>query len=122
MRSLSKETSHSRGSKTRVIRRKNNRIRVKGVLGDIADGNFAFGGIGEDISSTGVKITQLPEDFYISSQSYRTVISGGGKHYRILIRPCWMKKDHLTRTAEIGFKIIEASWEWEEFVLSRTQH
>lgn len=122
MRSVTKEQSPGSGSKTRIIRRQSVRTPVKGMMGDIADGNFAFAGTVENISSGGMKISNLPKDFSIANQSYRTVVSGDGKHYRILVRPCWVKRDNLTNTTEAGFKIVEASWEWEEFILGLVAH
>ncbi len=117
MSGLLKSQAKVSSSRAQIIRRKNKRTHVKGFIGDIADGNFVFGGIVEDISSEGLKISNLPSDFPITKHSYRTVISGDGKHYRVLVRPCWTKKDDLTKTMEAGFKIVDAPWEWEEFVL-----
>jgi hypothetical protein len=32
--------------------------------------------------------------------------------------PCWTKKIRTNHSVEVGFKIIQASWEWTEFVLN----
>ncbi len=122
MSSLSRKQATDGGGRPGIIRRKNKRAIVKGFVGDIAAGNFVFAGIIEDISSGGIKISHLPSDFSVEKHNYRTVVSGDGKHYRVLVIPCWSKKNELTQTIEAGFKIVEAPWEWEEFVLDASSN
>lgn len=110
-----KEESSAR---SRLIRRKGKRTEVKGFIGDIADGNYVFSSIVSDISSAGVRLSNLPMDFTSEGVTYRTIISGNGKNYKVVIRPCWIKKDPRTKTQEGGFQIIDSPWDWEEFIHS----
>jgi hypothetical protein len=100
------------------FKRRHSRVGVRGFVGDIADGNFVLGGIVEDVSFSGFKMSNLPDNFSAAHRSYTTVISGNEKHYRCIVIPCWTKKAEGSRFIEVGFKIIQASWEWTEFVLS----
>lgn len=104
------------------IKRRDQRGKVAGFYSDIADGNFVFAGVVKDISSRGIKISDLPLDFPLEKSGYRTVISGSGKHYRVLLRPCWANRDSGTRSIEAGFMIVDAPWDWEEFVLEQLAH
>lgn len=114
VRSHNQET----GNGLTYIKRRHARVDVHGYIGDIADGNFVLGGIVEDVSSGGFKLSNLPGTFSAADHSYTTVISGNGKHYRVIVIPCWTKKAGNDRSVEVGFKIVEASWEWAEFVLN----
>jgi hypothetical protein len=100
------------------IKRRHPRVEVHGFVGDIADGNFVLGGIVEDVSSGGFKMSDLPGNFSANDRSYTTVISGKGRHYRVIVIPCWTKKVKSSRFMEVGFKIMQASWEWTEFVMN----
>lgn len=83
---------------------------------DIADGNRLIAGIVEDVSLNGFKITQVSEAFQGDEHCYRTVVNGGGKHFKILAKPCWRRAS--ATGLEIGFKILYVSWEWTELMLS----
>jgi hypothetical protein len=98
-------------------KRRHSRVEVHGFVGDIADGNFVLGGIVEDVSSGGFKLSSLPGNFSAADRNYTTVISGKGKHYKVIVIPCWTKKASNSRSVEAGFKIVQAPWEWTEFVL-----
>jgi hypothetical protein len=100
------------------IKRRHPRVAVQGFVGDIADGNFVLGGIVEDVSSGGFKMSNLPGNFSASDHSYTTVVSGKGKHYRVIVIPCWTKKVKNSRFMEVGFKIMQASWEWSELIMN----
>ena len=101
-------------------KRRHPRVDVQGLAGDIADGNFVFEGIVEDVSLGGLKMSNLPINFSALNRSYTTVISGKDKHYKCIVIPCWTKKAKNNRLVEVGFKIIQAPWEWTEFVLNAT--
>ena len=100
------------------FKRRHIRVNVHGFVGDIADGNFVLGGTVEDVSFSGFKMSNLPKNFSAAHRSYTTVISGKDKHFRCIVIPCWTKKTENKRSVDVGFKIIQASWEWTEFVLN----
>ena len=99
------------------VERKDIRGTIPGFVGDIADGLAIFGGKVEDISTSGFKLTNVPESFTAQKHIYTTVVSGNGKHYRLLAKPCWKKPSELDGFVEVGFKIIDAPWEWTELAL-----
>jgi hypothetical protein len=101
-----------------MLKRRYQRTGIDGFVADIAVGDVVLGGIVSDISSGGFKMSKVAETFAVEKHSYTTIISGGGRHYKILAKPCWSRIDASSHLQEIGFKIVDASWEWTEFVLN----
>ncbi len=98
--------------------RKYRRVLSSDLVGDLVDGQKIIGGIVENISPGGFEITNLPKSFAAEKHIYTTVLSGGGKHYKILARPRWRKKKgeyHI----DMGFKILDAPWQWLKLTLPK---
>lgn len=106
------ETSSRMGGFHRRYRRGS----VSGFSCDIADRNRLIAGVVDDVSSNGFRITRVSDAFPSDGHSYRMVLSGNGRHYKVLAKPCW--KRNTADGLEIGFKILDVSWEWTEFVLA----
>jgi hypothetical protein len=96
------------------MRRKDRRASVSGFVGDIADGNLVVGGMVEDLSLGGFRLAQMPDFFKAEKHTYTVVLSGGGKHYRLTAKPCWRRDSSSEGQLEMGFKILDAPWEWIE--------
>jgi len=104
-----KSAGHGRHSGQ--VKRKYSRVEVGGFVGNIADGRKVIGGIVGNISTGGFQCTNLPQSFSADKHTYPVVLSGGGKHYKMLAKPCWREKKG-NYTINIGFKILDAPWEW----------
>jgi hypothetical protein len=118
MKTTEKQYSRLMSKDLLNLKRRHSRFDVNGFVADIADGNIVLGGIVEDVSFNGFKMSNLPKNFSAARRSYTTVISGNNKHYRCIVVPCWTQKADKSRFVEVGFKIVQAPWEWTEFVLS----
>ncbi len=99
------------------VKRRNTRTRVQGFVGDIAVGSSIICGDVADISCSGIKMTSLPENFSAVKHIYTTIVSGDGKHYKLLVKPCW-KKRNTDGGVEIGFKILDAPLDWVDLTLN----
>jgi hypothetical protein len=99
------------------IERKYRRVGISGFVGTLADGKKIIEAIVENISTGGFEFSNLPISFSAENHTYVAVISGEGKHFKVLAKPCWRKKKGDTIT--IGFKILDAPWEWVAFTLNR---
>ncbi len=99
-------------------RRKYRRTLIPDFVGDLADGGKVIGGVVDNISPGGFEITNLPKSFAAEKHHYTTVLSGGGKHYRMLVKPCWSKKKGAYHR-DIGFKILDAPWQWLELTMQK---
>lgn len=93
------------------LKRKYHREKVFGFVGNIADGRKIIDGIVENVSPDGFEIANLPQSFTGEGYLYTAILSGGGRHYKVLTRPCWRTKKE-NNTVHIGFKILDAPWEW----------
>lgn len=97
------------------IHRRFEREKVNGFSGDIADGNQMIGGEIDNVSTNGFKMVNITDGFRAKKHCYQAIISGDGKYYKLLAKPCW--KRQTAEGMEIGFKIVDAPWEWFEFIL-----
>lgn len=97
-------------------KRKYPRAGVPGFVGDLAVGKKVLAGIVENISAGGFEIVNLPLSFLAEKFIYKVVLSGGGKYYKMLAKPCW-RKNKGASSVKIGFKILDASWEWMELTM-----
>jgi hypothetical protein len=100
------------------MKRKYRRAGLAGFVGDLAVGKLVIGGHIADVSIGGFKITDIPGTFSAEKHTYKAVLSGGGKHYRLLVKPCWKRQGSGKGNMDIGFKIIDAPWEWVEFTMN----
>ena len=99
-------------------KREHERMELHGHIADVADGNFVYGGIVEDVSRFGVKLNSLPTKFAVEGKLYCIVISRGstGVSYKLTVRPRWKRETKSGLFMDIGFKVVDAPWEWTEFV------
>ncbi|MGB3224736.1 MAG: hypothetical protein WBB23_18175 [Desulforhopalus sp.] len=100
------------------IKRKHQRAGISGFMGNLVDGRKIIGGIVENISTGGFEFSNLPESFDAGKYTYVAVITGRERHYKVLVKPCW-KKYNGKSDINIGFKILDAPWEWVELNLNR---
>lgn len=94
------------------VKRKFRRINISGFVGDLADGNSIVGGFVENISAGGFKMTNIPESFTAEKHTYKAILSGGNKHYKVLVKPCWRGQGKEKHNVDMGFKILDAPWQW----------
>jgi hypothetical protein len=94
------------------------RFKVDGLSCHLASGNMVFDGMVEDISEGGFKMANLPSDITANRYPHQAVLSGNGRHHRLIVVPCWVEKSENSRSTKIGFRIIQASWEWTEHIMS----
>ena len=109
---------HQRDKQPRMggLYRRFQREAVRGFSCDIADGHRLHGGVVADVSQHGFKLCQVSSGFKGVAHCYATVISGGGGHFKVLAKPCWKKQTE--DGLEVGFKILDSSWEWTELILA----
>ena len=101
------------------VHRQHTRTAIRGVRADLANGRFFASGTVADISANGFKLCQIPCSFGADKLTYTAIITGLGRSFKILVKPCWKQQENYQCT--VGFKIIEAPWEWTEFTDSILQ-
>lgn len=100
------------------VKRKHRRAEISGFMGNLVDGRKIIGGIVENISTGGFEFSSLPESFGAEKHTYIAVITGKEKHYKVLVKPCW-RRCKGKNNINIGFKILDAPWEWVELTLNQ---
>ena len=98
----------------RMASRRFGRMAIKGFSVGIADESSYAVAVAENISRGGLKLSGLSPRFQADKFLYRAVVSGGGKSFRLTMKPCW-KRPVDEQSLEMGFKVIDAPWEWCEF-------
>jgi hypothetical protein len=96
-----------------IEKRRQIRARLRGYIADIADGNFIYGGIIEDVSYDGLRLNDLPLRFAVEGRKYCIVVSGGSNddHYKLSVTPRWRRKNGASM--DVGFKVSDAPREWK---------
>ncbi len=100
------------------FQRRYNRTKLFGFVVNLADGNKVIDGIVENISIGGFESANFPKTFTAEKHTYTVVLTDHDKHYKMLAKPCWKKKNGENNIA-IGFKILSAPWKWAEFAMNR---
>ena len=96
-----------------IEKRRQIRARLRGYIADIADGNFIYGGIIEDVSYDGLRLNDLPLRFSVEGRKYCIVVSGGPNddHYKLIVTPRWRRKNGASM--HVGFKVSNSPKEWK---------
>jgi len=95
-------------------KRRYQRMAVGNLMVDISDGKGFFSGTVGDLSRSGLKLDDLSNRLDITSKQLSVVVSGQGKHFKMIARPKWKKSRNISNN--IGVEIIKAPFGWAEFV------
>ncbi len=102
-------------------RRKGERHPTMALLSNIHDGRDLFLGVVEDISTTGLRVANIPAHFDDSVEQCVTLINGLAGDVKVTLRPCWVRATNRGMYKMIGFKIIDPPPEWTKFVRETMQ-
>ena len=99
-------------------KRRHERMELHGHIADIADGNFIYGGIIEDVSLDGLKLNSLPTKYAIKGKTYCIVVSGGASdaNFKLKVRPRWQRTVKSGFSMDVGFLVVDAPLEWKKLV------
>lgn len=92
------------------------RHKTLGLMSVIFDGKSSVLGVVEDLSASGVRVTQIPRDFDFTVPRCKAVIHCPGGDFTLTLRPCWVKETNRDRYRTIGFQIVEPPAVWTAFV------
>lgn len=97
-------------------KRSSERLMTMGLMSTVSDGKSAFLGVVEDISVSGVCLSQVPAVFDDTVEHCFTVVKGPTSDYKIVLRPCWARATNRGMYKVIGFHIEDPSHAWRKFV------
>ncbi len=98
-------------------RRVAERLATMGLMSSIWDGKSACIGVIEDVSATGLRVSQIPLHFGYRAEKYTSIVHGPNRDYKIQLQPCWKVETNSGMYKMIGFRIDNPSTPWKEFVL-----
>ena len=96
--------------------RKSARHKTLGLMSFISDGKSSVLGIVEDISASGIRVAQVPNDFDSAVKQCTAVIHGPTGDFNIILKPCWVRETNQGMYKTIGFQIHNPPEEWTVFV------
>jgi len=97
-------------------RRTSERHKTPGLKSNITDGKAAFFVAVEDISKTGVGVSQIPAGFDETVHKCFAVISAPLKDFKLVLHPKWVHTSESGKFKKIGFQIEDPPAEWVHFV------
>jgi hypothetical protein len=99
-----------------IDKRRQNRTILKGYMADVADGNFVYDGIVEDISLEGLRLNDVSNRFLVEKRKYNLVVSGGSESvtFKLKVTPRWKKEN--APYIDVGFHITDIPSTWKKFV------
>jgi len=101
---------------TDTNKRSSERHMTMGLMSTVSDGKAAYLGVVEDISATGVCVSQVPAVFDDTAEQCFTVLKGPSRDFKVILHPCWARATNRGMYKVIGFRIEEPSESWERFV------
>lgn len=99
-------------------RRKSKRLKTPGLKSNITDGKTAFFVLVEDISDTGVGVSEIPDGFDETVHKCFAVINAPLKDFKLVLRPRWVYPGKSGKFKKIGFQIENPPADWVHFVES----
>lgn len=87
-----------------------------GLMSTVSDGKAAYLGVIEDISTTGVCVSQVPAVFDDTADHCFTVVKGPSQDFKVVLHPCWARATNRGMYKVIGFEIEDPSESWTKFV------
>lgn len=82
----------------------------------ISDGKSSVLGIVENLSSSGIKLGQIPLDFDETAQQCKAVIHSPTGDFNVILTPRWSEETNRGMYKTIGFQIINPPEGWSQFV------
>jgi hypothetical protein len=92
------------------------RVPVKNFTVDASDGDGFFQGMVQDVSRFGVCIKNLPQRINDKAKRIIIVVSGDGRNFKMLARPCWGTLKDSEKS--LGAELLNPPWGWTAFVAS----
>ena len=96
--------------------RKHNRFKTLGLMCFVSDGKSSLLGIVEDLSSTGLRLGQIPMDFDETIPQCKAVLHGPTGDFNLTLAPRWSEETNRGMYKDVGFKIVEPPEGWSNFV------
>lgn len=96
-------------------KRRYKRMEVPGLLVDVSDGIGFFSGTVIDISRFGLLLDDISSRFNDKASNVSIVVSAKGRSFKMMATSKWVDEENHKK--RVGIKILNAPWDWTEFVM-----
>ncbi len=96
-------------------KRRYRRMEIPDVRVDVSDGVGFFSGTVTDISRVGLLLDDISRRFNDQVNNLSIVVSTKGRNFKMLATSKWVDEENYTK--RVGIKILNAPWDWTEFVM-----
>lgn len=100
----------------RTNRRGSKRQSTMGLLSSMWDGESVCIGVVDDVSATGIRVSQIPSKFDKHSQECLTIVHGPLQDFKVMLHPSWRLETKKEMYQLIGFKVVKPAANWKQFV------
>ena len=99
--------------------RRHPRVELNTFHGDVVYDKRICSGRIIDASTAGLRMIDIDADFFAEKSCYTLVVSGKEHNHRLIVTPCWIRKETSGSNADVGLKLVSAPWEWIDFVIGQ---
>lgn len=96
--------------------RNSTRHETIGLMSNITDGKTTYIAVVEDISATGLRISQVPAGFDDTVGRCYSIVNGPKNDFTVALIPRWAQVTNKGMYKMIGFEIENPPGSWTEFV------
>lgn len=97
-------------------RRKNERHETCGLMSSIWDGKSACIGVIDDVSTTGIKVSQIPSFIDLDSGKFFTIVHGPLTDVKMMLRLKWKKETQKDMYLSAGFQVLKPTYNWKQCI------
>ena len=97
-------------------RRVSTRHHTLGLMSNVFDGRSAVVGVVEDISRTGLRVSNIPSSFEDTVETCYMVVNGPQNDFHLSLKPRWVRPTNKGMYKTIGFQVEEVPENWAHFL------
>lgn len=97
-------------------KRNDERHTTQGLMALISDGKNTFYGVVEDLSESGLRLSQISPGLDESASRYSVVIQSPSGDVKVSMHPCWMRTTKKGMYKTIGFKVRNPPAGWQKLI------
>ena len=96
-------------------KRRHIRMEIPNLQVDVSDGVGFFSGTVTDISRFGLSLDDISSKINDQANNLSVVVSAKGRSFKMMATSKWVDEGDYKK--RMGIKILDASWDWTEFVM-----
>ncbi|MDD3814572.1 MAG: hypothetical protein PHZ02_07990 [Desulfocapsaceae bacterium] len=97
-------------------RRTSKRHATPGLISSIWNGESACIGTIEDVSTTGLRVSQIPSHFNEQSRKCFMIVHGPLQDFKLMLQSTWKSETKKEKAQMIGFKVVHPTLNWKNFL------